>query len=343
MKFLFFGVGAIGTYIGGSLALAGHEVVFLERPDVAEIIKESGLHLRLEGVERNVEHPVIVTDISEAVKAGPYDVAVQAVKSYDTDGLLKTLLPYQDQLPPVLCLQNGVENEAKIAATLGKDKVIAGTVTTAIGRRDAGNIVLEKLRGMGVADESGKYGALIAALQGANLKAQKYEHAASMKWSKMVTNLIANASSAILQMTPAEIFNHPGLYRLEIEMLRETLAVMKKSGIAVTDLPGTPVVLLTWAVKYLPLWLGRPVMAKQVAGGRGAKMPSFYLDLQSGRGKSEVQYLNGAVVRYGQMFGVATPVNKVLNETLLALTAGSLPKDSFAQQPEKLIQLIPTV
>jgi 2-dehydropantoate 2-reductase len=264
------------------------------------------------------------------------------VKSYDTDGLLETLTFYQDQLPPVLCLQNGVENETKIASALGKDKVIAGTVTTAIGRRDAGDIVLEKLRGMGVADESGKYSELITVLQGANLKAQKYDHAASMKWSKMVTNLLANASSAILQMTPGEIFNHPGLYRLEIEMLRETLMVMKKSGIAVTDLPGTPVVLLTWAIKYLPLWLGRPILSKQVGGGRGAKMPSFYIDLQSGRGKSEVEFLNGAVVRYGEKLGVPTPVNKVLNDTLLALTHGQLPKDSFAKQPEKLIKLIPT-
>ncbi len=340
MRFLFFGVGAIGTYIGGSLVLAGNEVVFLERPEVAELVKQKGLRLNLGGVEHEIKNPTVVTDIKTALASGTFDVAVQAVKSYDTDGLLKTLAPHREAMPPVLCLQNGVENEAKIAATLGQDKVIAGTVTTAIGRRDTSDIVLDKLRGMGIADEHGKYKALLLALQGANLKASSYEKAASMKWSKMVTNLIANASSAILQMTPGEIFSHAGLYRLEIEMLRETLRVMEKNGITVTNLPGTPVIPLTLVVKYLPLWLSRPLLTQQVGAGRGAKMPSFYIDLKSGRGKSEVEYLNGAVVRYGAMQGVPTPVNRTLNDILMALTRSEIPLDTFAGKPEKLLEAV---
>ena len=62
-----------------------------------------------------------------------------------------------------------------------------------------------------------------------------------MKWSKMLTNLPANATSAILDMTAAEVFAHPGLFRLEMRMLRETLAVMRASRIRVVDLPGVPV------------------------------------------------------------------------------------------------------
>jgi 2-dehydropantoate 2-reductase len=340
MRFLFFGVGAIGTYIGGSLALSGQDVIFLERPEVAAAVRSRGLRLNLLGVEHSLKDVTIVNDIADALKTGPFDVAVQAVKSYDTDGLLESLIPFRASLPPVLCLQNGVENELKLAKALGEDKVIPGTVTTAIGRRDAGDILLEKLRGMGLADESGQYDALLTALQNANLKALRFRHASSMKWSKMLTNIIANASSAILQMTPGDIFAHPGLYRLEIEMMRETLQVMAANRIAVTNLPGTPVTALAWAVKNLPLGVSRPILGRQVAGGRGAKMPSFYLDLTSGRGKSEVEYLNGAVVRYGEKAGVATPVNRVLNETLMALTRGELPADSFKQNPEKLLALV---
>ena len=282
----------------------------------------------------------IVNDITDALKTGTFDAAVQAVKSYDTDDLLETLRPFRSSLPPVLCLQNGVENELKIAMALGEDRVIAGTVTTAVGRRDAGDIILEKWRGMGVADESGQHGNVLAALQNANLKAQGFKHAASMKWSKMMTNLIANASSAILQMTPGEIFAHPGLYRLELDMLRETLHVMAANNIPVTNLPGTPVIALAWAVKNLPEAISRPILGRQVAGGRGAKMPSFYLDLTSGRGKSEVEYLNGTVVRFGEKVGVPTPVNRLLNETLLSLTRGELPLDSFKRHPEKLLKLL---
>jgi 2-dehydropantoate 2-reductase len=127
---------------------------------------------------------------------------------------------------------------------------------------------------------------------------------------------------------------------LEIEMMRETLRVMDASGIPVSNLPGTPVTALAWAVKNLPLAVSRPILGRQVAGGRGTKMPSFYLDLTSGRGKSEVDYLNGAVVRFGARVGVQAPVNQLLNETLMGLTRGDLAPDSFAHQPEKLLKLM---
>jgi 2-dehydropantoate 2-reductase len=66
-------------------------------------------------------------------------------------------------------------------------------------------------------------------------------------------------------------------------------------------------------------------------------MPSFHIDLHSGRGKSEVDYLNGAVVRYALKAGLRAPANKVLNETLLALTNGDLETSEFSKKPEKLL------
>ena len=79
-------------------------------------------------------------------------MALFALKSFDTQAALEGMQPFADKIPPILCLSNGVSNEPAIAETLGKDKVIYGTVTTAIGRRrGAGDIVLEKLRGVGVA------------------------------------------------------------------------------------------------------------------------------------------------------------------------------------------------
>jgi 2-dehydropantoate 2-reductase len=66
-------------------------------------------------------------------------------------------------------------------------------------------------------------------------------------------------------------------------------------------------------------------------------MPSFHIDLHSGRGKSEVDYLHGAVVRAGKRTDVPTPVNELLTETLLALTNGEIPLEEFARQPKKLL------
>ncbi|RLD06571.1 MAG: 2-dehydropantoate 2-reductase, partial [Chloroflexota bacterium] len=61
-------------------------------------------------------------------------------------------------------------------------------------------------------------------------------------------------------------------------------------------------------------------------------------DLHSGRGRSEVDYLNGAVVRFGKRFGIPTPVNRLLNETLQGLTRGEIPLETYARQPEKLLR-----
>ena len=244
--------------------------------------------------------------------------------------------PHIEQMPPVLCLQNGVDNESAIAAVLGEDKVIAGTVTSSIGRRAAGDIVLERLRGVGVAADHPLSEKLAAALDEAGLNARLYPRAADMKWSKMLTNIIANATSAILDMTPAEVFADPRLFSLEMAMLRETLAVMKAQGVRAVDLPGTPVRALALAVK-IPAFIARPILAKAVGGGRGGKMPSFHIDLHSGRGQSEVDWLNGAVARYGEKCGVPTPVNRALNNTLLAITRGEIPLAEFGHQPEKLL------
>jgi 2-dehydropantoate 2-reductase len=178
---------------------------------------------------------------------------------------------------------------------------------------------------------------LVEAMNSANLNARLYPRGADMKWSKMLTNLLANATSAILNMTPAEIFAHPGIYRLEVAQIRETLAVMHAQNIRVVDLPSTPVRLLAFAVRTLPASISRPLLQRAVGSGRGAKMPSFYIDLHSGRGKSEVDYLNGAVVRHGERLRIPTPVNRLLNETLLALTNGDIPLETFDCQPEKLL------
>ena len=337
---LVFGAGAIGTYIGGSLALLGHLVVFLERPEVAAELNQRGLRLKLGGVQKVILDAAIVASIDEAVALGPFDVAIFALKSFDTQPALESLASYTGSLPPVLCLSNGVENEPTLARAWGADKVIAGTVTSAVGRLAAGDIVLERLRGMGVAGGHPLSNRLVAALDSAGLNARLFANAASMKWSKLLTNLLANASSAILDMPPAEIFAHPGLYMLEVRQLREALAVMRAQGLQVVDLPSTPVRLLAFAVRSLPPRLSRPFLQRAVGGGRGGKMPSFYIDLHSGRGQSEVDYLNGAVVRGGQRLGIPTPANRLLNDTLLALTAGKLPPGAFSNQPEKLLQLL---
>ncbi len=346
LKVLSFGGGAIGTYIGGSLALAGHTLVFLERTRVAEELRQRGLRLDLSTDKRRkatgaylVEPSafVVATSLEEALRYGPFDVALYALKSFDTSAALEQIRPLAEKLPPFLCLSNGVDNEPALASVLGPEKVIYGTVTSAIGRKGTGEIVLERLRGVGIAAAHPLSERLLAAFEGAFLNAQAFSDALAMKWSKMLTNLLANPLSAILDMTAAEIYAHPGLYSLEVSMLRECLAVMQAQNIPVVDLPGTPVRALAFAVS-LPLWLSRPLLKRAAGSGRGGKMPSFHIDLHSGRGKTEVDYLHGAVVRAGERYHVPTPVNRFLTDTLTALTLAEISVEKYAHKPEELLQ-----
>jgi 2-dehydropantoate 2-reductase len=348
LKFLVFGAGAIGTYFGGSLALAKHTVVFVEQAKIANEIRQRGLRLDLSADSRRRARAAFIVPpsafvlagaLEEALRYGPFDAALFALKSFDTAAALQGMKPFAAKLPPVLCLSNGVDNETAIAQALGADKVIYGTVTSAIGRRAVGDVVLEKLRGVGIASGHALSERLVTAFNAAYLNCRLYPDAAAMKWSKMLTNLIANPTSAILDMSAAEVFADRDLYKLEIQMLRECLAVMKARQLEVVDLPGMPVRALAFATQ-LPLWLSKPLLARAAGSGRGGKMPSFHIDLHSGRGQSEVEYLHGAVARAGQRSNVATPVNEALTETLLALTKREAPLETFARKPEKLFAKI---
>ena len=346
LRILTFGAGALGIYIGGSLAMEGEQLVFLERPEVAERLRNQGLRLDLTMDRRRHFNGatvlgsssfVAVPSLQDALRYGPFDIAIFALKSFDTAEAVEGMQPFAERMPPILCLSNGVDNEAALANLLGRDRVIPGTVTSAIGRHGPGDIVLERLRGVGIASTHPLSGKLLEIFNAAFLNAQGFSNTAAMKWSKMLTNLIANPTSAILDMTAAEIFADRRLFEIEVRMLRECIDVMTAQGIPVVDLPGVPVRVLAMATR-LPLWLSRPLLARAAGTGRGAKMPSFHIDLHSGRGKSEVEFLHGAIVRAGEKFGVPTPINKALTETLMALTTKQVPLAEFEHQPEKLLR-----
>lgn len=340
LRWLVFGAGAIGTYIGGSLLLHGEKVVFLEQADSASILWEQGLKLNIAGQDYRILHPEVFSSITPALSFSTYDVIIFALKSFDTQAALDTMRPFAQNLPPVLCVQNGVENESVLAEILGDQRVIAGTVTSSVSRTGTGSIVLERKRGIGIASNHPLSRQIVRAFSESELNARLVSHPLAMKWSKMITNLLANASSAILDLTPAQILDNPHLYKVEITALQEALAVMQALHIPVIDLPGVPVRLFSLAVKKLPPAVSRPVISRIAGGGRGEKMPSFHIDLHSGRGRSEVDFLNGAVVRFGKQAGVPTPVNQWLNDTLLGMVRGELPVEEYSHQPEKLLRVL---
>jgi 2-dehydropantoate 2-reductase len=333
MRLLIFGAGAIGTYVGGSMLLDGHEVAYLEKPEVCETLRKSGIHLTLNGSSHHITTGKFFSNLTDIFRNDTFDAALVAVKSFDTPGLISTISPFKIHLPPIVCFQNGVENEQLFSKAFGIEKVIAGTITSAVRRVEAGNAVLERKRGVGLAGDIPLVPKMVTAFSHAGLNAQQFRNAPDMKWSKLLTNLITNASSAVLNMTPAEVLSNPVAFHYELVQMREALKVMHKLGCQVVDLPGTPVRLFAGSVSQVPQWIAQPLLKDILGKGRGAKMPSLHIDLHAGRRQSEVSSLNGAVVKYGKQAGIDTPVNQLLAATLEGMASGTIPIDAFEHNP----------
>ncbi len=341
---LIFGAGAIGSFVGGHLAAAGQRVTLLGRPEPMQKIAREGLTLYWPDRPPVEATPRTAGDIRQLMP--PYDYIFLTVKAPDTPRALAQLsaegLVKEGY---VVSLQNGLGNEEQIAATFGPKRGIAGTITIPIQVLEDGRIEVSKAKGgLGVAplDASQPVHALAEMLTEAGLETTVYADYRAMKWSKLLLNIVNNATSAILAQPPTEIINAPPLFDLEIEALREGVLVMQAQNIPAVELPGYPVHWLARLVGpgWLPMALKRAILRPSMASGRGNKMPSLYLDLAAGRTTSEIKALNGAIVQAGQKVGLPTPVNRALTAILSDLVSGQARWADYKNQPEKLLAAI---
>lgn len=335
MNILVIGAGAIGNLIGGKVALNGHAVTLVGRPAFAAVVNRQGLRIQETEAGRQVDRQIDSVMAVESVDAAlaradaPFDLAVLTVKCYDTDGALAELVraveAHNAAMPMILSMQNGVGNETAIANAVGAERVLAGVITTPVSVPEPGVIRVDKPRyAVGLARWRPETRREVleqfhAVLLAAGFAPTIYARPRGMKWTKLLMNMMGNATSAILDATPNEIFNDPMIADLEIEAWREALLVMHAADIKLQNLDGYPFRWLGAPIRYAPKSLVRSVLRKQVSGARGGKLPSLHIDLHSGKGKCEINWLNGAVVRAGEEYGIFTPVNKVLTQTLLTL------------------------
>ncbi|NJN92905.1 MAG: 2-dehydropantoate 2-reductase [Anaerolineales bacterium] len=304
-------------------------------------IAQTGLTLRRPNLPAQNVFPATTTEVPADAD---YDFILLTVKAPDTAQASKEL----SGLAPktyIVSLQNGIGNEEQLAAAFGPERVIAGTITIPIQSPEPGVIEVSKPKGgLGLAalHPGQPVQALATALTEAGLPTPVYDDYRAMKWSKLLLNIVTNASSAILDLPPAAIIAQPELFDLEIRALQEGTAVMQAQGIRAVKLPGYPVDLLgrLLSARWLPLTLSRALLRPAMASGRGTKMPSLHIDLSAGRSTSEIGVLNGAIVEAGRKAGVATPVNWALTEILSGLVAGQLNWADYRNQPEKLLKTV---
>lgn len=334
MRYLVYGAGAVGSLIGTRLALSGHPVTFLARLHAVQMLRSSGLVIESMGTSQRLTNPLVASDLNEALAFGQPDVILLTVKAYDCLTAAQDLRARMPEQKPLVSFLNGVGNENTLASSLGDEHIIGATLTSAVQSIQPGVYRVERERGIGLCSQHVIAAPLCQELTAAGFKLRTYRQCERMKWSKLLTNIVSNATSAILGWMPADVYRHAGLFHLEIEALREVVRVMRFKGFSPQNLPGVPVGLLGRALS-LPEYVLRPILRKVVARGRGDKMPSFYNDLEQGR--SEISWLNGAVVKEGAAGAIPTPANRVLTDTMQLLLHNPQIRHRFHHHPEMLL------
>ncbi len=340
MKILVIGAGAIGGFIGGQLA-AQHDVTLFDRAPLVEAVRARGLRIITPEAERTVTNLAAFTSLEEIFAPTPrIDLAILCVKAFDTAAAIQTLLPYADRIERFLTPQNGVNNEDLLGAAFGRAKIISGTLLNPIAVPELGVVRLEKAgRGIGLAPLESPIDRYVDVIRATQLPVRTYTHYRAMKWSKLILNLIGNATSAILDMPTRETFADQRVFQIEVAMLREALAVMRAQSIGTVDLPGSPVRWLAFGIRFAPRFILQRILQPIVGGGRGDKPPSLLVDMRSGRTQSEIDALNGAIVAAGKANGVPTPVNAALVNVVHDLLDGKADRAQWRRNSERLAEL----
>ena len=343
MEILVYGAGAVGGYLGGKLALAGRRVTLVTRPATAAVINRDGLYITEDG--RTQRAPVsAVGELAEAIAApSRYDLIILGMKAYDLADALAQLTPLCPVPARVMTTQNGIGVEELVAGRLGAERTLAGSVTIPISRSDPGHLVVERMgRGLGIAPVSPNQATdeWVSLFRAADINAGACADYQAMKWSKAFLNIMGNATSAILNRPPAELYRLRSIFDLEMRMLRETLAVMQRLGIEVINLPGATARPLARTLSYAPRVLLRMIFTQVIVRGRGDKMPSFHIDLAAGKERSEVTFHNGAIATAGEQTRLPVPVNAALNDTLQELCRDPSRRSWFDGRPDRLLAVV---
>jgi len=286
MKIAVMGAGAVGCYYGGMLARAGHDVVLIGRPQHVDAIRRQGLRLETQTFDERI--PVSASTEAGAVQGA--QLVLFCVKSTDTESGAAAIKPYLETDALVLSLQNGVENADRLR-TLLPQEVIAAAVYIGVEMAGPGH-VRHHGRGELVIEPSEANDRVAHVLIAAGVPTEISDNVRGALWAKLIANCAYNALSAITQLPYGRLVKGEGITAAMRDLVDECVAVAKADGVT---LPGD----VDAAVRKI---------AETVPG----QYSSTAQDLARGK-RSEIDHLNGLIVRRGEALGVATPANRLLH------------------------------
>jgi 2-dehydropantoate 2-reductase len=280
------GAGAVGCYYGGMLARQGHDVTLIARPAHVAAINEGGLRLQTTGFDEQVR----LTATSDVAAVQQADLVLFCVKSLDTEAAGALMRPHLQPDALVLCLQNGVDNADRLRAVLPLHAVAAAVVYVATEMAGPGH-VRHHGRGDLVVAPSRHSEAVAQAFVAAGVPTEISTNVSGVLWAKLVLNCAYNAVSAITQLPYGQTVAGEGVRDLMRDVVAECLAVAQAEGVQLAGDVHAAV--------------------EQLAGSMPSQFSSTAQDLARGKA-TEIDYLNGLIVRRGEALGVATPANRVL-------------------------------
>lgn len=293
MKFAVMGAGAVGCYFGGLLARAGHDVVLVARAAHAEAMQREGLLLDTRTFRERVR--VQASTRPDAVQGA--QCVLFCVKSTDTESAGLAMAPHLAEGATMLSLQNGVDNAERLAAVLQRPvlPVVVYVATAMAGPGHVRHFGRSEL----VIAPSDASEQLAQTFTASGIPMEVSDNVAGALWAKLVLNCIYNPLSAITGLSYGDIVGAQGIDvpRMMDDIVGECLAVARASGIVLPE--GT-------AEAVLPLAASMP-----------GQVSSTAQDLARGR-RTEIDHLNGFIVRRGEALGIPTPANRLLH-TLVRL------------------------
>lgn len=285
MKVAVMGAGAVGSYIGAMLAQAKHDVTLIARPQHVEAIRKHGLLFN----GRSFHGSVPVQATTEASGVENADVVLLCVKSGDTEAAGRAMAPHLKSDATVLCLQNGVDNAQRLQATI-RQMAVPAAVYVATEMAGPGH-VKHKGRGDLIIGPSPASADIARQFSDAAIPTTVSSNVIGELWVKLITNCVYNALSAVGQLPYGPLFKVEGVTEVAEDVIGECVAVASALGIPI---PGN---------------IGDTVLA--LADTMPEQYSSTAQDLARGK-PTEIDYLNGYVVRKGAELGIATPVNLAL-------------------------------
>ncbi|MDH4093879.1 MAG: ketopantoate reductase family protein [Betaproteobacteria bacterium] len=300
MRVAVLGAGAVGCYYGGMLARAGHAVTLIGRPVHVEAFKARGLHF--EGLTFDEHVPVAASTEASAVRGAK--LVLFCVKSTDTEEAAAQMAPHLDADALVVNLQNGVDNTERIQVRSAQPVIPAAVYVATemagpghLKHHGRGDLVIGEL---GARLPDGALEQLKGWFDAAGMPVTISGNVAGELWAKLVVNCAYNALSAITQLPYGKMIEGAAIRDVMRDVVEETLALATASGVAMAP--------------------GMLERTYQIAEAMPTQFSSTAQDLTRGK-PTEIEHLNGFVMRRGAALGVPTPVNRTLYALVRLLEA----------------------